>query len=985
MGFSINRINKKTASLAVIFLLVATFPFILFLTTREPTGTTERPLLQFASFDPEEKLTLLDSDKSLQIGKALEYLPDPENALNQNEVLGGKYEFSPLWQEGKTTRVFPYYDGLGQDVKAVWVRFTIERVFDSTPVLLTTPFNSTIVTSYIPDDAGIYRATHSRIEDNWRLFSHDPEIYIQLPKTISAGTPVYLKMEARYNKRINLDVSVLSYNRYTNQFSQLYHTQGIFLGFFLAILMFHIFLYITTREIKYFYYILFMFFLMINRMIATHIALWKCWAGLFFLENLIDSFILAGVQIFGLHFIRKTLIERYQTGKILRLNRFTNHLYAGYLMWAAISGIANLPFLYKHYAAIIMVAIDAFIVFRYIALALAAGNRIAFLYLAAFAPFFFFELLHSLANPVYQHIQTLIPYLPLKYHVDFYQCSLLAFAVGKDILRYKSEKEISERKLRDRLLNENKYLEKEVERQTADLKDAITRAEYANTAKSRFLANISHELRTPLGGIIGFAELINNTNDWKMQRQYNRKILIESRHLLHLISDVLHLSRIESGNYEIDLSPFKLKEAVENSLAGQIMLIREKGLFFELEMGEDLPEVVTGDLQRLRQVLLNLTNNAQKFTHKGSVRVVVSSDSCLIDNSMLVRFEIQDTGVGIPRDNEEKIFQPFYQVDHKAFRNQVGTGLGTTISQELVELMGGEIGYKPNPIGGSIFWFTVPFSISSRDQLQEEDIREPIPGSGLILMVDDYQTNREITSTYLESLGYTTITAADGYEAISLCSKTRFDLLLMDIHMPMLNGYETVEKITWKCPLNEEVPVLMLTAGGFEDETNDRIKENIKGIIYKPVQLIDISRQVASILHPELAVGKKPLPGPQSHVARVKNFLEQFEEKEEGIAIIREFINHSQYELAGREKLLRKEDFVSLHRLLHSIKGGSLNIGFQNLAVTTGNLEKKIKDLDFYKNGISPNELDYLKKQLILIEEILIQTGIPELTPLSEG
>ncbi len=928
--------------------------------------------MQFVSFDPGEQLILFDNNQTLQIGKALEYLPDHDNKLELEDILSEEYNsrFRPLWDEGITSKYFPYYDGLNKDTQAVWVRLTIKDIYIPSPVLLTTPFNSTILHCYIPDNKGSYNVAYRRIEAPWRLFTNDPEIYIQLPTEISERTPVYIKMETRFKRRIKLEFSAMESRDYTNEFSLISNSKGMFIGFFAAILIFHIFLYIITKEEKYFYYILFMFFLMINRMITTHISLWKYWAGMFYLENLIYSLFLAGLQIFGLHFIRKTLVNRYDTRRMAYLNRITNHLYSLYIFWAILSGIMNIPHLYKQIIITIMVGINMIMVYQYIMFALAKGNRMAILYFIAFTPFFIFELLFTLAFPVYQMIQNLIPFMPIRYLTDFIQCTILAIAVGQDIVRYKVEKEISGQILRDRLQNENRYLENEVENRTRDLKEAISSAELANAAKSRFLANISHELRTPLGGIIGFAELINKTDDPAMQKQYNKKILAESGHLLNLISDVLNLSRIESGNYEIETSAFVLRDRVQDSLAGQAVLIREKGLEYDLILHDSLPEVVLGDPNRLRQVLLNLTNNAQKFTNKGYVKVVVQPVTSPIDNTILIRFEIKDTGVGISEQKAAKIFQPFYQVDHSISRNHDGTGLGTTISKKLVELMGGDIGYTPNHPRGSIFWFSLPFVIGSRENILPDENTQLIHGKGKILIVDDYQTNREITSTFLESLGYTTSLAEDGYKALSLCSREEYDLILMDIHMPMLNGYETVEKLAQNSPLNETTPVLMLTAGGFDDESKEKIRGNIKGIIYKPVQLKDISYQVAAILNPDALNEEEPVISGDRGFS-FTDFLNQFENRKDGEEIFRGFLSHCRENLDSLFGDISCGDFISLHRKVHAIKGGALNIGLQELADKAGALEKYIKDTDYLADRTGHQAEDHLKEEISGLYKLL--------------
>ncbi len=975
---SIKNLKRPVITVTVLFLLLLT---LLALFLRDIPDSSGSSIIQFKSYDPAEELILGDNTGRLQLGKAIEYLPDAENSLSLNDILNEGYnrQFRSLWDENITEKYFPYYDEKGVDVESVWVRLTVEKIFSDKPILLTTPFNSTIISAYIPDKTGSYTTSYRRIENDSRLFANDPEIYILLPNTLLENSQIYIKMTARFKRRIKLDFSALKFESYTNEFSLRYHSKGIFTGFFAAILIFHIMVYLSSREERYYYYILFIFFLMLNRMITTQINLWKFWAGMFYLENFIYSFVLAGLQICGVHFIRKTLTNRYDTKKKNILDSVTNRLYVFYIVSAFLSGILYLPFQYRQIIVFTSISINTIIVYLYIFYGMSNSNKIANLYLLAFTPYFLVEAIFAIAPGIYSDMQSLMPYIEIRYLTDMIQSTLLAAAIGQDIVRYKKEKDISNEILRDRLQNENRYLEKEVEKRTTDLKEAMTIAEYANKAKSRFLANISHELRTPLGGIIGFAELIDRTEDREVQHQYNKKILAESEHLLSLISDVLNLSRIESGNYEIEPSSFVLKEKVHESLAGQIILIKEKGLWFELVLSENLPEVLIGDHHRLRQILLNLTNNAQKFTHKGQIRVVIEPELPAVGDLVLIRFEIQDTGMGISRQQADKIFQPFYQIDHSQSRNHDGTGLGTTISKKLVELMGGEIGYTPNTPTGSIFWFTLPFSIGSKDSLKKQEPEEPIKGSGKILIVDDYQTNREIASTYLQSLGYKPFIAEDGYKAISLCHQIQFDLILMDIQMPMLNGYDTVEKITGKCPINEKTPVLMLTAGGFYDESRDRICGVIKGIIYKPVQLNNISLSIAEILNPG-ALHKAADHQEDSGLSGLEAFLEQFEDREEGIEIIQEYLKNCRVDIAGMKEYIKNRDFKVLHRKAHSIKGGALNLGLTGFAESAGDLEIFIKENDFF-----PETPDDSQNEEILRRVSKLERSIPEITSLCLG
>lgn len=959
-------------TVAVVLLILLILTMLLRLSGMEKSVYSDLPIIRFHSFDPHEELILKENHQYLQLDKTIEYLTDSNNILKLEDVISDKmdHQFKPLWKEGLSSENSSGHDSINPEIRTIWVRMTIEKVFSGIPILLTTASRSTILTSYIPDKYGSYHLSKRRIEETWRYFSNDPEIYVLLPRDMTDNTHIYIKMEARKNKKIELDFTALTQKTHTNDFSKDFHSKGIFVGFFLAILIFHIFLYINTQEEKYYYYILFIFFLMINRMISTQITLWKLWAGMCFIKSLIDSLVLAGLQICGLHFIRKLLTPRYDTKRISQLNRISNTVYIICILWALISGIMILPFTIKQNINALLIGINMILAYYYLIHSIRQGNKTAILYMLAFFPFILSEFMYVFTPSIYNYLQILFPDMDIRYLVDIIQCTVLASAIGQDIVRYRREKEISDKILRDRLQNENKYLEKKVETRTKDLKEASRNAEYANIAKSRFLANISHELRTPLGGIIGFAELINKTDNRNMQRQYNQKILTESEHLLNLISDVLNLSKIESGVFEIESSAFILKKKLDESLAGQKMLIKEKGLSFQTHISENLPEIVIGDHHRLRQILLNLVNNARKFTNRGFVRIVVQPVMPTTENLALIRFEVQDSGIGIPEQLTEKIFQSFVQVDLSPSRNHEGTGLGTSISKKLVELMGGEIGYTPNTPQGSIFWFTIPFTIGSEDLLRNNVPQDPVPGKGDILIIDDYETNREIVSTHLKSIGYSTELAENGYKAIKQCRGKHYDLLLMDIQMPMLNGYDAVDRIVNECPLNARTPVLMLTAGGFNDDLENIISSNIKGVIYKPVQLNAISVQISEILNPK-ALENNTREQTRTRLDSIEAFLEQFEDRIEGKEIIREYLNNCLKDMETLNDLIIQKDFQTLHRTVHSMKGGALNIGMPDLAEISKKIENFIKINDLFRSGIDQEAINFLNSSIMELKNKL--------------
>ncbi|MDO6798755.1 ATP-binding protein [Shimia thalassica] len=510
----------------------------------------------------------------------------------------------------------------------------------------------------------------------------------------------------------------------------------------------------------------------------------------------------------------------------------------------------------------------------------------------------------------------------------------------------------------EELLSHQNSLEKIVEDRTAKLQAALEKAQAASEMRSRFLATMSHEIRTPLGGLIGMINLLRMEEDDSRKIELLDYATASGTALKRIVNDVLDFSKMEAGAFQFHKEAVDIRALTASVLAMAIANSTKDGLTFRQSISDTVPNLFSGDATRIRQVLSNLISNATRYSSEGLIEVRATAEH--FDNGSLLRVEVEDQGVGIAPDEKQHLFKDFSQVQNKLTAAAQGTGLGLAISKRIIEGCGGTIGVESRFGKGSVFWFELPVEIVTGTSVEElpqipeiKDIEALLKGAK-VLLAEDNKINQKLIMTFLDRMGLDADLAENGRIAVEKFEPGKYDIILMDVAMPEMDGLQATRAIRDTWAADQIPPILALTAHVMETIEDESRSVGIDRVLNKPIGFQDLRMGIAEALRGRNSSYRrtaKPRDEEQATVLKLmsKDIAEGLVlamDAREINALVSDFLDDGIRLLRAIRTGWKKKDFETVSADAHSLKGASGLLGFKDLSECASIVEDNADVLD---------------------------------------
>ncbi|NIB39928.1 response regulator [Pseudomaricurvus alkylphenolicus] len=881
-------------------------------------------------------------------------LEDPERRLQLRDVMR-------LMENGELRPLVNGRSNLGMSDSAYWLAFTAHNPTSSSInwMLETVYPHVDFVDVYLIDETGgveqlplgDMRPFHQR------PLSHESFV-VPVETEARARTQVMIRMAYSDYGLLDTQVRLWSPQAFIDNKERYALIMGAYFGGMLLMLLYNLFIYCSTHMREYFHYVCYLGVSLCFAVANLGLGHRYLYADSVFLTNHLHIILMMLTMVMLIQFSRTFLRTAESTPKLDRLLQISLVI-AGVGIVALLLGNKVITTYILRGLGVFLLVLPVLSIWLW-----RRGERRVRYYTLGWvvaAAFFCVSLMRWLGLSETSFLSLWGGRIGL-----WFEAILFSFALADHINLLRREQESAKSREQKILLDAHEELEQKVRQRTRDLELARQEADQASRAKSAFLATMSHEIRTPMNGILGSTYLALNSNSGLDNRHHLDRIQSSAQYLLEIINNILDFSKIEAGKLKVEHIEFSLDEVMADISSLFVARAQTRNLDFRTRVAQQIPARLMGDPLRLKQVLVNLIGNAVKFTREGGIQLHIELEESRGKDTVILTFSVRDSGIGMSTEQQQALFQEFAQADDSTTREYGGTGLGLTISQRLVSQMGGNIEVSSALEEGSEFRFSLPFVVVNTPQATSVKSLGSAPppqfAAAHVLLVEDNATNQQVARELLETAGLRVTIANNGLEALKKLEEQSIDLILMDVQMPFMDGYQATAMVRADERFNT-VPIVAMTAHALIDDQERCFSAGMNGHISKPVDphslYHTLARWLPLELQPPAETVKRSagdyhlpqgLPGVDltSGLNRVRGNRQLF------YKLLVEFFEDHRRQPEELNAALAEGDMKRVRKIAHNLKGAAGNLGAQDLSAMAAEVERTLAGAATISVNIEP-------------------------------